>query len=245
VTPTTRPTADSSTHVEDRFVASASASRRDRHAKRGWLLGQRRRFLIDRRSQLRTTLLTAAVVATVLAALLVSLHLSREKATDALVTEMPLLAPTLAAQNRTDFAFQLAGAIVFLVMVVVVTILETHKTAGAAFNLERQLGRIRDGEYGVRVTLRHNDNLQGVGRAFNEMSIALDERLWETAETLDELAEQAKRISNPDEARQLAEVLSEHASARRRATGFASEDGRDLPVAATTDDRDRVEASAG
>lgn len=245
MTPTARPTPDNPSHVEHGFAASMRETPRDPSVKRWWLLGQRRKFLIDRRSQLRTTLLTAAVVATVLVALLASLHVSRERATEALVAEMPSLAATLAAQNRIDFAFQLAGAIVFLAMVVVVTLLETHKTAGAAFNLERQLAKIRDGEYGTRVTLRHNDNLQSVGRMLNEMSIALDERLWRDVEVFDDLAEQARRISGPDEARQLADALSELASARRRMAGFPSEDRPSPNAAAAADASDRVTASAG
>lgn len=243
MTPTTPPNPDTSTHVADRYGASSLDAPRDRRAKRRWLLGQRRTFLIDRRSQLRTTLLTTAVVAVVLVALLFSLHVSREKATEALLTEMPSLAPTLVTQNRVDFAFQLAGAIVFLAMVVVVTLLETHKTAGAAFNLERHLAKIRDGEYGTRVTLRHNDNLQSVGCTLNEMSIALDERLWRDIEFLDDLAAQARRISNPDEARQVADALSDQASARRRMAGFPCEHRPSEDTA--TEDRDRVPASAG
>ena len=245
MTPTTRPTPDSPTDEGKGPTATTCESPRNRSAKRGWLLGQRRNFLIDRRNQLRTTLLTTAVVATVLMALLASLHVSRERATEALVAEMPSLAATLAAQNRIDFAFQLAGAIVFLAMVVVVTLLETHKTAGAAFNLERHLAKIRDGEYGTRVTLRHNDNLQSVGRTLNEMSIALDERLWRDVEVFDDLAEQARRISSPDEARQLADALSELASARRRMAGFPSEDRQDPATAAATDSPGRVTARAG
>lgn len=190
-------------------------------------------------------MLTTVVVAVVLSALLLSLHVSREKTTEALVAEMPSLAPTLATQNRVDFAFQLAGAIVFLAMVVVVTLLETHKTAGAAFNLERHLAKIRDGGYGTRVTLRHNDNLQAVGRTLNDMSIALDERLWRDIEILDDLSEQARRISNPDEARQLADALSDQASQRRRMAGFPSEDRLDPSAAAAAERRDRVTASAG
>jgi methyl-accepting chemotaxis protein len=158
---------------------------------------------------------------------------------------MPSLAPTLITQNRVDFAFQLAGAIVFLAMVVVVTLLETHKTAGAAFNLERHLAKIRDGEYGTRVALRHNDNLQSIGRTLNEMSIALDERLWRDIELLDDLAAQAGRISNPEEARQLADALSDQASARRRMAGFSTDQPADPLAEAATDDRDRVPASVG
>ncbi len=193
--------------------------------RRSWGLGQRRTFLVDRRSQLRTTVLAAVVVATVLTVFLVTLHVSRERATEAFVAHVPSLAETLAAQNRIELTFQLAGAIVFLIMVLVVTLLETHKTAGAAFNLGRQMERVRSGEYGTRVTLRRGDNLQSVGRAFNEMSIAIDERFCRDMQIFNDLVEQARGISDPQDARQLAEALEEHASERRRAVGLPEDEG--------------------
>ena len=210
--------------------------------RRSWGLGQRRNFLVDRKIQLRTTALAAGVVATVLTVFLVTLHLSRERATETLVAHLPALAETLAAQNRIELIFQLASAIVFLIMVVVVTLLETHKTAGAAFNLSRQMNKVRSGEYGTRATLRRGDNLQSVGRAFNEMSIAIDERLWRDIEIFSDLAEQARRITNPQVARQLAETLEEHASERRQAVGLPENDS---PVDAETTVRDPDEIPVG
>ena len=159
-----------------------------------WGLGQRRTFLIDGRSQLRTTVLASVVVAVVLTVLLVTLHVSRERATDALVAHVPSLGEALAAQNRIELMFQLASAVVFLAMVIVMTLLETHKTAGAAFNLSRQMDKVRAGEYGTRVTLRSGDNLQNLGHAFNEMSIALDESLWRDIEIFSSLSEDRKSV---------------------------------------------------
>lgn len=193
--------------------------------KRSWGLGQRRTFLVDRPGQIRTTVLAGGVVATVLTVVLATLHVSRERATEALVAHVPSLAETLAAQNRIELTFQLAGAIVFLIMVVVVTLLETHKTAGAAFNLGRQMERVRAGEYGTRVTLRRGDNLQSVGRAFNEMSIAIDERFCRDMEIFSDLVEQAGRVTDSQGARQLAEALEEHASERRRTVGLPEDPG--------------------
>jgi methyl-accepting chemotaxis protein len=189
-----------------------------------WGLGQRRTFLVDRRGQLRSATVAAVVVTAVLAVLLVSLHASRERATEALVAQVPTLADTLAAQNRVELMLQIAGAVVFLVMVVSVTVLETHKTAGAAFNLSRQMGRIRDGEYITRVTLRKGDNLQLLAHAFNEMSIELDERLWQDIELFDRLARQVQTISDSDEAGLLAEALNDEAARRRRMANFPEAD---------------------
>ena len=209
----------------DRPTLAEESQRAAVPRRRSWGLGQRRTFLVDRRNQLRTTALAGVVVATVLTVFLVTLHLSRERATEALVAHLPELAETLAAQNRTELMFQLAAAIVFLIMVVVVTLLETHKTAGAAFNLGRQMERVRAGEYGTRVTLRRGDNLQSVGRAFNEMSIAIDERFCRDMEIFSDLIEQAGRVTDSQGARQLAEALEEHASERRRTVGLLEDPG--------------------
>ena len=130
------------------------------------------------------------------------------------MAKIPALAELLEEQNRTALYLQLAAAVVFLAMVAVVSVLETHKTAGAAFNLSRNIARLRDGESGTHVTLRQGDNLQSLARAFNEMSLALDERRFRDAEVFRNLAEQAERISDPYEARQLAETLREYARER-------------------------------
>ncbi|MDX1388447.1 MAG: hypothetical protein R3344_04625 [Acidobacteriota bacterium] len=188
--------------------------------RRWWILGLRRNWLVDPRSQLRTTLLAALAVGAVLVALLFSLHLVRAREAAAIGAKMPSLVPALEAQNRIDLAFQTAGAAVFLTMVVIVTLLETHKTAGAALRLQRDLARIRDGERGVRTRLRRGDNLQDVASGVNEMSMALDERLWQEIQILQDLAEQARKTRTPEEMARLAEALEDQVAERRRAAGF-------------------------
>ncbi len=191
-----------------------------RPRRRWWILGLRRNWLVDPRSQLRTTLLAAFAVGVVLAALLFSLHLVREREAAALGAKMPSLVPALETQNRIDLAFQTAGAVVFLTMVVVVTLLETHKTAGAALSLRRDLARLRDGERGVRTKLRRGDNLQDVASAVNEMSMALDKQLWHEVQVLQDLAEQARKTRTPEDTARLVEALDDQVAERRRAAGF-------------------------
>ncbi len=119
------------------------------------------------------------------------------------------------------------------------TVLETHKTAGAAFNLSRQMERVRSGEYGTRVTLRRGDNLQSMGQAFNEMSVAIDERFWRDIEIFSNLAEQARRVTDPQDARQLAEALGGHVAELRQAVGLPEDQGAVQSEAAARDP-DRV-----
>lgn len=198
-------------------------------ARRWWILGQRRTFLVDWRSQLRLTLLAMTTVGLLLAALIVSLHVSRARSTEILVAKIPALAELLEEQDRTTLYLQLAAAGVFLAMVAGVSVLETHKTAGAAFNLSRNMARLRDDESGTRVTLRQGDNLQALARAFNEMSLALDERRFRDAEAFRNLAEQAEQISDPYEARQLAETLREYARERDAGSEPAAQERSSRP----------------
>jgi hypothetical protein len=192
-----------------------------------WIVGYRRNLLVDPRSQLKTTLWTACTVGAVLVALLISLHLARQAEIAALAAQMPALVETLEAQGRVAMAFQVSGAVVFLAMVIVVTLLETHKTAGAAVSLRRHLDRMRDGEYGVRVQLRRGDNLQDVAASVNELSIAQDERLWQEVQSLEDLSEQAKRIAGREDALRLAEALEDQVAERRLAAGFPAPESRE------------------
>jgi len=182
---------------------------------------------------MRLTLLAVTTVGVLLVALVVSLQVSRARSTEILVAKAPALAGLLEEQNRTALYLQLAASVVFLAMVAVVSVLETHKTAGAAFNLSRTIARLRDGESGTRVTLRQGDNLQPLARAFNEMSLALDERRFRDAEALRNLAERAERISDPFEARQLAETMREYALERDPESGPDAQERSNRPAPAS------------
>jgi signal transduction histidine kinase len=163
----------------------------------------------------------AAIVVTGVALLLVvllnlSLQASRTQATAAIVAESPNLAPILQAQNRFELLLGITASLVFLGGLFVVTILETHKTAGAAFHLCRDLERIRDGLYGMQVRLRKGDNLRELETAFNDMSRSLAERSILEVEELEHAASVADRIESPLEASDLAKTLRDMADEQRR-----------------------------
>jgi signal transduction histidine kinase len=163
----------------------------------------------------------AAIVVTAVALLLVvllnlSLQASRTQATAAIVAASPDLGPILDAQNRFELLLGVTASLVFLGGIFVVTILETHKTAGAAYHLCRDLERIRDGSYGKQVRLRKGDNLRELELAFNDMSRALAERAVLEVEELEHAASVADRIESPLEASDLAKSLRDMADERRR-----------------------------
>jgi methyl-accepting chemotaxis protein len=161
------------------------------------ILGQRRRFLVARRTQLRASLLAATVVLALLVLLNYSLHASRSAKTAVILAEAPELVSVLRSQDRLELLLIGVASAVFLVGAFVVTVLETHKTAGAAINLARRMGEVGAGRYGVTVRLRKDDNLKELEHAFNEMTRTLCKRAWDGAERLEEIAADADRLGAP------------------------------------------------
>ncbi len=176
-------------------------------------LRHRRRFLIDRPVQLRAAFLSGTVALILLVLLNVSLHVARQRDSEALLTDAPEFRALIVSQNRMELGLIALASLVFIGGVVVITVLETHKTAGAAFNLARHMLEVEHGNYDVRLHLRKDDNLQQLEAAFNSMASALRSRTTADAEALEELAGVAERISGPDEAEHLARRLRELAQA--------------------------------
>ena len=180
------------------------------------VLGLRRRFLVDRRSQIRAGLLTTGMTLILLVLLNVSLYSSREQATARVVADAPELSALLQSQNRLEFVLLLASSLVFLVGVFVVTVLETHKTAGAAFNLRRHMEQIRQGQYNTRIHLRHDDTLLPLEETFNAMTTALESRVWQEVEALEQFAERTDRLTGPGDAEELSREIRARAAEFRR-----------------------------
>ncbi len=182
------------------------------------LVLRRRRFLVNRRYQVRVTAVTVGTVFVLLLALNFTLYAFNHGSTRAAIGVAPELKHYFAAQDRFQIGLTLLGSLAFLAGVFVLGILETHRTAGASFNLCRCLDQLRDGRYGIRVRLRRGDNLKEVEMAFNEMAEALQERTRRDAAVLDELAARLDRIREAG-ASPVAEEMRKLAAEQRRLAG--------------------------
>ena len=175
-------------------------------ARQLWLLGVRRRFLVNKPRQLRTAMLIAMLVLILLVLVNVIFHALRTTETNTIVASAPSLKGVMQDYDRNEMLLVILASVVVLAGVFVVTIIETHRTAGAAFNIARQLGRIADGNLDVKVNLRKGDNLQEIQDQFNAMVATLREQTADEAATLARLADQVDGFRNVDGA---AEVSSE------------------------------------
>jgi hypothetical protein len=183
------------------------------------IIGQRRQFLLDPRVQLRTVALVCSVVIVLLVVLNLAMHSLRSNRTAALTTDIPELAAVLQAQDRTELTLVALASIVFLVGVFAVTLLETHRTAGAAYNLGHRIDDVRAGRYDVRLHLRHGDTLRKLEVPFNEMVGALQDRAWADVDALETLADEAESIGTPLEAQELSAKLRSLAVSKRLLAG--------------------------
>jgi methyl-accepting chemotaxis protein len=175
-------------------------------ARQLWLLGVRRRFLVNRPRQLRTAMLIAMLVLTLLVCVNVIFHALRTTETKTIVASAPSLREVMQDYDRNEMLLVILASVVVLGGVFVVTIIETHRTAGAAFNIARQLSRIADGNLDVEVRLRKGDNLQEIQGPFNAMVATLRDQAANDAAALARLADQVEGFGNVDGA---ADVSSE------------------------------------
>jgi methyl-accepting chemotaxis protein len=188
------------------------------------LLGKRRDFLVSRRFQLRAGLLTVAAVLVLLVFLNLSLYWASTTSTERILEEAPELEEALRSRDKLQLSLVLLASVVFLAGVFVVSILETHRTAGAEISLVRGLEGVAEGRYATRASLRRGDNLGEIARAFNEMTQALEQRARHEAQALEDLASRVERLAGDPETRPLAEQLRELARRRRREVGPGEDD---------------------
>ena len=180
------------------------------------LLGRRRQFFLNRPHQLRATLLTAVAVIVLLVILNLVLYSIAVSGTDEVLSDSPEVAQMMKSQARLQLLLILLASVVFLAGVFVVSVLESHRTAGVAAKLARHMSRVEQGRYDTQLQLRREDHLQEVQAAFNQMTRALRDRIWHEVETLDRLADQTRHVATQDDALRIAGEIRELSVRMRR-----------------------------
>jgi methyl-accepting chemotaxis protein len=181
-----------------------------------YVLGRRRGVLVDRAYQLRVALFNVAFMGALLAPILASYYFALTAETS-ISQVAPELKGFFAAQDVAQFRLILAASVVFLVGLFLVTIFETHRTAGAAYALRRQLEAVARGKLGGKLTLRKQDNLAGIQSAFNEMLETLRDRARAEASALETMADDLERCASGGSAREASGRLRLLAEQKRAA----------------------------
>ena len=80
----------------------------------------------------------------------------------------------LQSTDGAPWIVLLGGSVVLLGGIVLVGVVEAHRTAGAAFAIRRAVDTLATGARGARVRLRRGDHLQELAAAVNRLAEALD-----------------------------------------------------------------------
>ncbi|MEX1311994.1 MAG: methyl-accepting chemotaxis protein [Candidatus Sulfomarinibacteraceae bacterium] len=177
----------------------------------------RRQYLVDRRRQLRTVVLTAGVTIFLLAIVNIAFGVMRASQSMVLSAAAPQLRPILEQQDSSFATTLLVISFIFVAGVAIITVAETHRTAGAIYAMKQRLDRVRDGGLHVTLDLRKRDTLRDLMEPFNEMVASLRDRVLADADDLDRLADQASSATADPAAlaarlRELADRKRERAS---------------------------------
>lgn len=162
------------------------------------LLGRRRAFLVEWRYQFRSSLLPVVSVALLLVLFIVTIHLGSADATRRIVESAPNLQPLLEGQDRAQLFLILCAAGIYLLAVVVLGLLESHRTVGALHHVEKRLQALRQGDWRTPLSLRHSDNFQDLGDEMNVTLSYLRSHLDEDVAALDEAIDRLEGAVAPD-----------------------------------------------
>jgi len=173
----------------------------------------RRHYVIDRRRQYRAAALTSGLAFILLVIVNTAFTVLRNSQSMVLSAAAPKLRPVLEAQDTRIGALLLVASVVFVAGVFVITIAETHRTAGAVYALQKAFDRVRMGDYQTLLRLRPRDTLLDLRFPFNDMLISLRDRALKDAGELEQLAEEAS--SGALEAPELVARLTELAERNR------------------------------
>jgi len=129
---------------------------------------------VDARYQLRAGVLVGSVAIVLLVLLNASLVFQHRAPVRPVAIPTTAARPPIAGQDGSSVAILIIGSLVFFGGVVLVGVLESHRTAGAAFAIRRAVDAIRDGQPQIRVRLRRGDHLQDVARSINQLAETID-----------------------------------------------------------------------
>ena len=127
----------------------------------------------------------------------------------------------MESRDRVELIVGFLASLVIMGGIFILTIIETHRTSGAAFAIRRRLELVRQGRLDAELHLRGGDNLRELEAPFNAMTEALRTRAAEEAAALEELADDVADILVPQEAHALATRLRHLARKRRESLGLA------------------------
>jgi hypothetical protein len=158
------------------------------------VFGRRRNILVDRPYQHRLSLMTA-LMALLPPALFFGIYsLITTEGSRRIIEANPALENMVRVQNRTESLMILAAVLFYGIGVYLVTLLESHRTAGFIRRIDGRLKELSRGKYAGSLTPRRDDHFHYLAETVNRLSEGMHERAEEDLAALDNLGENLDEV---------------------------------------------------
>lgn len=155
---------------------------------------RRRRYLIDKKIQLKYVVFTVALLLLYTLILLAAVFVPQARILSSPEASFAMKAEAATAYVLLDaYLWPWAGLIIILFGAASIFI--THKIAGPLFAVRRVIARIADGDLTARVKLRRRDELHDLADAMNRMTGKLELLFSGLSERIGSLSSHARQLS--------------------------------------------------
>ncbi len=167
---------------------------------------RRRQYLVDRQRQLAATVRVAGLVFVLLVILNGVLAWQNYEATQTIMASNPEVGERMRADDMRNIAITAGISLIILAMVVVRSIMFTHRTAGAVYKVSRCLEQVSEFNFDISLHLRRDDNIRALEDPFNKMVENLRQRALDDYQAMKKLADEIEEHGNPVDAELLRRI---------------------------------------
>lgn len=167
---------------------------------------RRRQYLVDRKRQLAATVRVAGLVFILLFTLNAVVAWQSLSTSNSVMAADPVMGERMRAIDMRNIAITAGISLIILAMVVVRSIMLTHRTAGAVYKVSMCLEEIGKFNFDVNLRLRNDDNLRGLEEPFNKMAGSLRRRAVDDYRAMQKLAGEIEEHGNPVDAEMLRRI---------------------------------------
>ena len=164
---------------------------------------RRRKYLVDRRQQLATTVRVAGLVLILLVALNAVIAWQSYTVATQIMSTDPGIGERLHVANIRNMAILAGISLIIFAMVIVRSIMLTHRTFGAVVKITQCLEEVAVGRFDIEFKLRSEDSLKALEEPFNEMTEMLRLQAKKDQKAMAKLANEVEEHGNPVDAEML------------------------------------------
>ena len=185
------------------MTSQADNEAKDKGDKKSY---RRRQYLVDRKRQLAATVRVAGLVLVLLIVLNAVLAWQNYNTTQSVMASNPTAGERMRAADIRNAAITAGISLIILAMVVMRSIMLTHRTAGAVYKISMCLEEVGEFNFDVNLRLRNEDNIRALEDPFNKMAGNLRRRAIDDYQAMKKLADEIEEHGNPVDAEMLRRI---------------------------------------